>query len=142
MEKSEAKRNLDTEAEGEAIPSAGEPIDDIDPEGWMRERPTYWLDLPEPEPPTRAAWMRHRALEFASWLHLARSKSEPEVSEEEWIALSEQALGPLPRPVLNSGTHARSATPNAQGSARKPPAYSPEPAGQAATEIRAPHQGE
>lgn len=138
-------RNREGEKEGSSTSSIQQPQDvtgGLDPDGWMAERPTYWFDLPEPEPPTRAAWLRHRIHEAASWLHLARRKSEPEVSEGEWITLSEQALGPLPRPAPKPGKQARSATPNAWGSARKPSAYSPEPGGHAANGTKGSHQGE
>jgi hypothetical protein len=107
--------------------SAREPAEEVfDPEGWMSERPLYWLQLPEIEPPTRAAWLRHRAREFATWLHLAERKRDPQITEEQWIALSEQALGPLPRPERTPPKKPRSATPNAGKSARKPAAYSQE----------------
>lgn len=96
----------------------------FDPEGWMSERPTYWIDLEPPEAPTRAAWLRHRAREFATWLHLAERKRDPQITEEEWIRLSEQALGPLPRPTPPPKKAARSAKPNAPKTARKPPASS------------------
>lgn len=102
----------------------------FDPEGWMSERPTYWLDLPDPEPPTRASWLRHRTREFATWLHLAERKRDERVSQEEWIALSEQALGPLPRPeperpAKRQPSKSRPAKPDAANTARKPAAYSP-----------------
>lgn len=102
---------------------------ELDAGGWMSERPRYWLDLPDPEPPTRAAWLRHRLAEAASLLRPradADPWAQPRTSEEEWIRLSEQALGPLPRPAdLPQERKARSATPNARKPARKPTAYSP-----------------
>ena len=120
-----ATRKTSTQAKDKAAPARREPVDEFDPEGRMRENPTYWMDLPDAEPLTRAAWLRHRAREFATWLHLAKSKVEPKVSEEEWIALSETALGPLPRPGAAAQKKARPAKPDARKSAREPPAHSP-----------------
>jgi hypothetical protein len=57
---------------------------------------------------------------------LAERKRDPQITEEQWIALSEQALGPLPRPERTPPKKPRSATPNAGKSARKPAAYSQE----------------
>lgn len=103
--------------------------DEFDPEGWMAERPTYWFDLPDPEPPSRLAWLRHRAREAACRLGLAETPAERErVTQEEWIRLSEIALGPLPRPE-KPRKKARPASPDAREPARKPKAYSPKPGG-------------
>lgn len=109
--------------------------DDFDPEGWMSERPTYWLDLPDAESPTRLAWLRHRIRQAASFYGLreeAPGELRAKVPEEEWIRLSEMALGPLPRPDKKikparknvAKKAARPASPDARGTARKPPAYS------------------
>jgi hypothetical protein len=102
--------------------STAQPFDDFDPEGWMSERPTYWMDLPEIEPPTRAAWLRHRAREFATWLGVAENKAELKVSQEEWIRLSESALGPLPRPARRKPKNERATSDGAREAAKKPAA--------------------
>lgn len=96
----------------------------LDPEGWMGERPTYWLEQPWVEAPTPAAWLRHRAREFATWLHLAESKRERQPSQEEWIAASEQALGPLPHPPRKRGAKSRPADSAAREAPKKPAARS------------------
>ncbi|MGE4243219.1 hypothetical protein [Ramlibacter sp.] len=103
---------------------------DMDPDGSMSERPDYWRDLPPPEPPTRLAWLRHRARAAADLLRTPAPEPDPwmqpRVPEEEWIRLSEQALGPLPRQAdIPQERKARSAAPNARQHARKPVAYSP-----------------
>lgn len=102
-----------------------------DTEGWMAERPNYWLDLPDPPPPTRASWLRHRIAEAAAYFGIASPVEAPApVSEEEWIRLSEMALGPLPRPEPEKPSpkrEARPASPDARQPARKPEAYSQEP---------------
>lgn len=69
-----------------------------DTEGWMAERPTYWLDLPEAEPPSRLAWLRHRAREAASLLGVRIEDPWKKAgnADAEWRRLSEIALGPLP----------------------------------------------
>lgn len=102
---------------------------DMDPEGWMAERPNYWLELPDPPPPTRAAWLRHRVAEAAAYFGMALPADSPaRVSEEEWIRLSETALGPLPRPEkAPRKREARPAPPDAREPARKPEAYSQKP---------------
>ena len=125
MTKTSAPRKTTTQAKQNSAPTKCAPIDEFDPEGWMSERPDYWKNLPRAQPPTRAAWLLHRAREFAIWAQLAERKVEPKVSEEEWIALSETVLGPLPRPASPSPKKARPATPDARKSARKPAAYSP-----------------
>jgi hypothetical protein len=102
---------------------------DLDPEGWMAERPDYWMDL-DPPALTRGAWLRHRVAEAAACLglHLPESSRAP-VSEEEWIRLSEMALGPLPRPKrARPKAKARPTEPDARKPARKPEASSPAPA--------------
>lgn len=118
-----AESRIDAEALEAYFPA------ELDAEGWMSERPRYWLDLPDPEPPTRAAWLRHRLMEAASFLLPGAAHdpwTQPRLSEEEWIRLSEQALGPLPRAAdVPQERKARSAAPNARESARKPEAYSP-----------------
>lgn len=100
---------------------------DLDPEGWMSERPRYWLDRDDPEPPTRAAWLRHRWRQVAALLRReADPWNQPRTPEEEWIRLSEQALGPLPRPSdIPQERKARSAEALAPETARKPAASSP-----------------
>lgn len=102
---------------------------DMDPDGSMSERPDYWLDEPQPEPPTRLAWLRHRLRAAAALLGRPADPdpwTQPRTTEEEWIRLSEKALGPLPRPAdIPQERKARSAAPNAQKAARKPKAYSP-----------------
>lgn len=102
--------------------------DELDPEGWMSEHPTYWMDLPDPEPPTRLAWLRHRLREAASYLGVAPSEPAPapRVSEEEWTRLSETALGPLPRRGdFAQREEARPAAPDSRKTASKPAASSP-----------------
>ena len=125
MKNTDAPRNKSNQTEGQAAGPQGEALDDFDPDGWMSERPDYWKNVPRPQPPTRAAWLLHRAREFAVWAHLADRKVAPKVTEEEWIALSETVLGPLPRPASPGPKTARPATPDARKSARKPAAYSP-----------------
>ena len=101
---------------------------DLDQDGSMSERAGYWVDEPFPAPPTRLAWLRHRLTEAARLLAAAQPDpwTQPRTSEEEWIRLSEQALGRLPRPAdLPQEREARSARPNAREPARKPKAYSP-----------------
>ena len=73
---------------------------DFDPEGWMSERPRYWLDRGPSMAPSRLASLRRRLREAASALGAPRLDARPQsrTTEEEWIRLSEQALGPLPRP--------------------------------------------
>lgn len=97
-----------------------------DTEGWMAERPNYWLDLPAPPPPTRGAWLRHRITEAAAYFGMAQLADSPApLSEEEWIRLSEMALGPLPRPEKPGPKRkARPASPDAREPARKPEAHS------------------
>lgn len=102
----------------------------------MSDRPRYWLDLPNPEPPTRAAWLRHRLAEAASFLRPRAPDpwTQPTTSEEEWIRLSEQALGPLPRPAEfpRQEGGARSGVPNAREPASKSESHSPKAAQAAA----------
>ena len=99
-----------------------------DPEGWMAERATYWRDLGPLGQPTRMAWLRHRLQEARRALGIEPVEvPEPteRTSEEEWIRLSETALGPLPRREhTDVRTEARPAAPDARKSARKPAAYS------------------
>ena len=104
-----------------------DPHDEFDPEGWMSEHPTYWTDLPDPEPPTRLAWLRHRLREAASYFGVAQSEPAPalRVSEEEWVRLSEMALGPLPRQGdFAQREEARPAAPDSRNTASKPAASS------------------
>ena len=106
-----------------------DPIDEFDPEGWMSERPAYWLDLPSPEPPTRLAWLRHRLAEAAARLgFFLPPDPAPRVSYEEWTRLSEMALGPLQhRDDFAVRREARPAAPDSRKSASKPQASSPTP---------------
>ena len=105
-----------------------DPRDEFDPEGWMAEHPNYWMDLPDPEPPTRLAWLRHRMHEAASYFGCAQPVPvpEPQVSDEEWTRLSEMALGPFPRRGdFVQKEEARPAMPDSRNTASKPPASSP-----------------
>lgn len=105
---------------------------DMDPDGSMSERPDYWVDEPRPAAATRLAWLRHRLEEAARLLGATDPDpwAQPRTSQEEWIRLSEQALGPLPRPAdMPQEREARSSAPNARQPARKPKAYSPRAAG-------------
>ena len=114
--------------------------DDFDPDGWMSERPTYWLDLPDPDAPTRMAWLRHRVRQAASYFGVREEdcrELRAKVPEEEWIRLSEMALGPLPRPAKTpkqrtnaAKKQARPATPDARKTAREPKAHSQTPPSQ------------
>lgn len=81
---------------------------DFDPEGWMSERPRYWLDRGPSVSPGRLASLRRRLREAASALGPSRlDAQQPRTTEEEWIRLSEQALGPLPRPPAAEPPDAR-----------------------------------
>lgn len=75
---------------------------DFDPEGWMSERPRYWLDRGSSMSAGRLASLRRRLREAAAAMGASRldGKRQPRATEEEWIRLSEQALGPLPRPPV------------------------------------------
>lgn len=129
-----AKGGQQTEGAAPAGPVPDAFWADMDPDGWMSERPRYWLDLRHPEPPSRAAWLRHRCREAAAYLRSRHEDpwTQPRTPEEEWIRLSEQALGRLPRPEKPEGqkqAQARSAPPNPPRPARKPKAYSPKATG-------------
>lgn len=102
---------------------------DFDPEGWMSERPTYWADVPQPEPPTRLAWLRHRMRQAASYFGVSPPEPTrfPRVGAEEWTRLSEVALGPLQRRGdFVQRQEARPAEPDSRNTASKPTASSPE----------------
>lgn len=89
---------------------------DFDPEGWMSERPRYWLDRGPSMSPSRLSALRRRLREAASEMGASRldGKRRPRTTQEEWIRLSEQALGPLPRPpVARQSTAASEASPAA-----------------------------
>lgn len=65
-----------------------------DPEGWMAENASYWLDLPDPQPLTRQAWVRHKIKELVELLwSLTNPTANPwqgdRIPESEWIRLYE-----------------------------------------------------
>lgn len=84
------------DGEVEDIGELGNEFDD--PEGWMDENASYWLDLPDSQPLTRQAWVRYKIKELVELLwSLTHPTANPwqgdRIPESEWIRLYESVFG-------------------------------------------------
>lgn len=90
----------------EQIGDLGNEFDD--PEGWMREIPDYWDELPDPVAPTPQAWLSHRIKVLSGLLRSIGHPKQPgwpedRVPERDWQRLYEAEFG---KPGLRSEQHA------------------------------------
>ena len=95
-EPSEAETNLLNEDEFEIIGDLGSEFDD--PEGWMSERPDYWMQQSLPPLPTRAAFIRHRIDELFDIACSWKSSSAPawpatRIADAHWRGLADSVFG-------------------------------------------------
>ena len=120
MRKSEMRDGGPSRAEGKPseAPLAGEPTEDEttllnrdefeiigdlggdfdDPEGWMSERPEYWMQQSAPPLPTRAAFIRHRINELfdiaCSWkTGTAPAWPATRTAGAQWRGLADSVFG-------------------------------------------------
>ena len=69
-----------------------------DPEGWMSERTGYWMQMPAPPLPTRAAFIRHRINELFAIACSWKSGSAPawpatRMADAQWRGLADSVFG-------------------------------------------------
>jgi hypothetical protein len=95
-EPSEDETTLLNGDELEIIGDLGGEFDD--PEGWMSERSGYWMQMPVPPPPTRAAFIRHRINELFDIACSWKSGSAPawpatRIADTQWRGLADSVFG-------------------------------------------------
>jgi hypothetical protein len=96
VEPSEDETNLLSGEELEIIGDLGSEFDD--PEGWMSERPDYWMQMSDPPLPTRAAFIWHRINELFDIARSWKSGSAPAwqataTSDAQWRGLADSVFG-------------------------------------------------
>lgn len=129
-----------TAEEADLIGNLGNEFDD--PEGWLAESERYWVALAASRAPTRAAWLRHRAIE--AWRALrslfraeADERDESRIPDSVWTALFEAEVGPLSSgsdsaaPTTESTGQVEGQSPKDQESAGRP-----RPAASASSHVR------
>lgn len=87
------------DGEAEEIGDLGNEFDD--PEGWMREIPDYWDELPNPVALTPQSWLRHRIRILIDMLSRMQHPQQPawpqdRIHEREWRRLYEREFGAAP----------------------------------------------
>ncbi len=97
------------DGEVEEIGDLGNELDD--PEGWMREIPDYWDELPNPVALTPQAWLRHRIRTLIDMLRDMQLRQQPawpndRIPEIEWRRFYEAEFGNAASPSAETTDYA------------------------------------
>jgi hypothetical protein len=120
------------DGEVEEIGDLGNEFDD--PEGWMREIPDYWDELPNPVALTPQSWLRHRIRTLIDMLSRMQLQQQPawpsdRIPEMEWRRLYEAEFGdttlPCVEPTAPDSTQSVSLHPDCQCSEGRPNSATP-----------------